>query len=70
MVPADAVLGAGGEIELDQSALTRESAAVCRAEAELVYQGSTVKRGEGQASVTATGHSLWHGRARAGSGSV
>ena len=63
VVPADACLGAGEAMEIDQSALTGESLPVTKYEGELVYQGSVVKRGELQAVVTATGKHSFFGKA-------
>lgn len=63
VVPADASLGAGEPVEIDQSALTGESLPVTKYEGELVYQGSVVKRGELQAVVTATGKHSFFGKA-------
>ena len=63
VVPADANLGAGEPVEIDQSALTGESLPVTKYEGELVYQGSVVKRGELQAVVTATGANSFFGKA-------
>ena len=52
VVPADAALGGGEAVEIDQSALTGEALPVIKAEGDLVYQGSVVRRGELHAIVT------------------
>ena len=63
VVPADAALGPGEPMEIDQSALTGESLPVTKYEGEQVYQGSVIKRGEVQAIVTATGKNSFFGKA-------
>jgi H+-transporting ATPase len=62
IVPADAQLGAGDPIEVDQSALTGESLPVARSAGEEVYSGSIVTQGEIEGVVTATGASSYFGR--------
>ncbi|MGC8625629.1 MAG: plasma-membrane proton-efflux P-type ATPase [Phycisphaerae bacterium] len=61
MVPADAHL-VQGNIEVDQSALTGESAPVELAPGGDVRSGSVVKRGEAAAEVTATGANSMFGK--------
>jgi H+-transporting ATPase len=55
IIPADAVLLSDVTLNVDQSALTGESMPVTRHQADLVYSGTIVKRGEGEVVVTATG---------------
>jgi H+-transporting ATPase len=62
IVPADARLLEGDEIEVDQSALTGESLPVARAAGDPVYSGSTVRRGEIGALVYATGAHTYFGK--------
>ncbi len=62
IVPADARLVSAEEMEVDQSALTGESLPVTRGEGETVYSGSIVRRGEGDAVVTATGQQSYFGK--------
>lgn len=61
LVPADCTLGEG-TVEVDQSALTGESAVVSRSRGEPIYSASTVRRGEATATVTATGAGSYYGR--------
>ncbi len=61
LVPADCTIG-DGTVEVDQSALTGESAVVSRTAGELIYSASTVRRGEATGTVTATGASSFYGR--------
>jgi H+-transporting ATPase len=61
MVPADCRL-VRGEIEVDQAALTGESAPVARASGATLYSSSIVRRGEADAEVTATGSRTAYGR--------
>ncbi|HTS33450.1 MAG TPA: plasma-membrane proton-efflux P-type ATPase [Thermoplasmata archaeon] len=61
IVPADCTVGEGS-VEVDQSALTGESATVTRAKPETVYSGSIVRRGEASGTVTATGGHSYFGR--------
>ena len=62
IVPADARLGAGDPVEVDQSALTGESLPVARHAGEVVYSGSVVSQGESDAIVTATGRETYFGK--------
>ncbi len=61
IVPADARV-AGGECEVDQSALTGESLAVGKRAGDDLYSGSVLARGEASALVTATGPRTLFGR--------
>jgi H+-transporting ATPase len=61
LVPADATVS-DGTLEVDQSALTGESAPVSRRAGETVHSASTVRRGEAGAVVTATGPRSFYGR--------
>lgn len=65
IVPADAVLGPGEPMEIDQSALTGESLPVQKFEGEVVFQGSVIKRGELRAVVKDTGSNSFFGKAAA-----
>ncbi|MFT3803601.1 MAG: HAD-IC family P-type ATPase [Burkholderiaceae bacterium] len=51
-----------GEVEVDQAALTGESATVTRSAGETLYSASTVKSGRATARVTATGAASYFGR--------
>jgi len=62
IVPADARLLDGDEIELDQSALTGESLPVTSKAGEAIFSGSTVRRGEITALVYATGTNTYFGK--------
>jgi len=62
IVPADAQLLPGDPIEVDQSALTGESLPVTRRAGETIYAGSTLKLGEVDAVVTATGKKSYFGK--------
>ena len=62
IVPADAVLLGDASLELDQSALTGESLPVTRETGGGAYAGSTVRRGEGTAQVTAIGAKSFLGK--------
>jgi len=62
IVPADARLGEGDPIEVDQSALTGESLPVERQPGAEIYSGSIVSQGEIEASVTKTGGATFFGR--------
>jgi H+-transporting ATPase len=61
IVPADCHL-VDGQVEVDQSTLTGESAAVTRVPGESLYSGSAVRRGEASADVTATGARSYYGK--------
>jgi len=60
-VPADAKV-ADGELQVDQSALTGESAEITRVRDAVLYSGSVVRRGEATALVTLTGARTYYGR--------
>ncbi len=62
IVPADARLLDGDEIEVDQSALTGESLPATRASGDAVYSGSIIRRGEIGALVYATGTHTYFGK--------
>lgn len=62
IVPADATLLADDPLEVDQSALTGESLPVTRTRSALVYSGSIIRRGEGNARVSATGSETYFGK--------
>jgi H+-transporting ATPase len=65
VVPADARLLDGTELQVDQSALTGESLPVTRGQADVLYSGSVVTRGEADALVYATGARSFFGRTTA-----
>jgi len=62
IVPADARLLDGDEIEVDQSALTGESLPATRKAGEAVFSGSIVREGEIGALVYATGTKTYFGK--------
>ncbi len=62
IVPADARLLAGDEIEVDQSALTGESLPATGNPGDPVYSGSVIRRGEIGALVYATGADTYFGK--------
>src|SRR6202050_5060442 len=62
IVPADARLLDGGEISVDQSALTGESMPATRKSGDAVFSGSIVRRGEIGALVYATGGKTYFGK--------
>ncbi len=55
IIPADAKLLKKQEISADESSLTGESLPVNKSAGDLLYSGTTAKRGEGKALVIATG---------------
>ncbi|XP_062155591.1 ATPase 9, plasma membrane-type isoform X3 [Alnus glutinosa] len=63
IVPADARLLEGDPLKIDQSALTGESLPVTRNPGDEVFSGSTVKQGEIEAVVIATGVHTFFGKA-------
>ncbi len=62
IVPADARLLEGDQVEVDQSALTGESLPVKRQTGEAVYSGSIIRQGEIEALVYATGAGTYFGQ--------
>ena len=62
IVPADARLLDGDEIEVDQSALTGESLPATRLAGDAVFSGSIVRQGEIGALVYATGSRTYFGK--------
>ena len=62
IVPADARLLAGDEVEVDQSALTGESLPATRKSGEAVFSGSIIRQGEIGALVYATGAETYFGK--------
>jgi H+-transporting ATPase len=62
IVPADARLLEGDEVEVDQSALTGESLPATRKAGEAVYSGSIIRQGEIGALVYATGANTYFGK--------
>ena len=62
IVPADARLLDGDEIEVDQSALTGESLPATRVAGDAVFSGSIVRQGEIGALVYATGTHTYFGK--------
>ncbi|KAK7294034.1 hypothetical protein RJT34_16917 [Clitoria ternatea] len=63
IVPADARLLEGDPLKIDQSALTGESLPVTKNTGDEVFSGSTVKQGELEAVVIATGVNTFFGKA-------
>ncbi|KAI3474824.1 hypothetical protein Pfo_030135 [Paulownia fortunei] len=63
IIPADARLLEGDPLKIDQSALTGESLPVTKGPGDGVYSGSTVKQGEIDALVIATGVHTFFGKA-------
>lgn len=55
IVPSDAKLLKKQQVSADESSLTGESLPVSKSEGDMLYSGTTVKRGEGKAVVTAIG---------------
>jgi H+-transporting ATPase len=62
IVPADARLLAGDQVQVDESALTGESLPATRKPGEAVFSGSIIKRGETDAMVYATGTHTYFGK--------
>jgi len=62
IVPADVELNGDGRLSIDQSALTGESLPVEKTGGDTGYSGSIVRRGEMEATVTATGVQSYFGR--------
>ncbi|XP_045820108.1 plasma membrane ATPase-like isoform X4 [Trifolium pratense] len=63
IIPADARLLEGDPLSVDQSALTGESLPVTKCATQEVFSGSTVKKGEIEAVVYATGVHTFFGKA-------
>ncbi|XP_028779230.1 ATPase 9, plasma membrane-type-like isoform X1 [Neltuma alba] len=63
IIPADARLLEGDPLKIDQSALTGESLPVSKNPGDEVFSGSTVKQGEIEAIVIATGVHTFFGKA-------
>lgn len=63
IIPADARLLEGDPLKVDQSALTGESLPVTKNACDEVFSGSTVKQGEIEAVVIATGVHTFFGKA-------
>ncbi|XP_059276494.1 ATPase 9, plasma membrane-type-like [Lycium ferocissimum] len=63
IVPADARLLEGDPLKIDQAALTGESLPVTKQPGDQVFSGSTVKQGEIEAVVIATGVHTFFGKA-------
>ncbi|XP_022723398.1 plasma membrane ATPase-like isoform X1 [Durio zibethinus] len=63
VIPADARLLEGDPLKIDQSALTGESLPVTKNSGDEVFSGSTVKQGEIEAVVIATGVHTFFGKA-------
>jgi H+-transporting ATPase len=62
IVPADALLGTGKYLLLDESALTGESLPVEKKAGDTVYSGSIARQGEMDAKVTTTGDNTFFGK--------
>ncbi len=62
IVPADARLLEGDQVEVDQSALTGESLPATRKPGEAVFSGSIIRQGEIGALVYATGANTYFGK--------
>jgi len=62
VIPADAVLLEGDYLSVDEAALTGESLPVSKKNADAVYSGAIVKKGEMTAVVTTIGGNTFFGR--------
>jgi len=62
IVPADARLLDGDDVEVDQSALTGESLPVAKKSGDAVFSGSIIRKGEIAALVYATGDKTYFGK--------
>jgi H+-transporting ATPase len=62
IVPADALLGIGNYLLLDESALTGESLPVEKKPGDTVYSGSIARQGEMDAKVTTIGRDTFFGK--------
>ncbi|XP_062182039.1 plasma membrane ATPase 3-like [Phragmites australis] len=63
IIPADALLLDGDPLKIDQYALTGESLPITKGPGDGIYSGSTVKQGEIEAVVIATGVHTFFGKA-------
>ena len=63
IIPADARLLEGDPLKIDQSALTGESLPTTKHPGDEIFSGSTVKQGEIEAIVIATGVHTFFGKA-------
>ncbi|MCY0851939.1 MAG: plasma-membrane proton-efflux P-type ATPase [Thermoplasma acidophilum] len=61
-VPADLKVVETSDMEVDQSALTGESMPVRKSNGDIVYSGSTIRRGEATCYVVATGLKTYFGK--------
>jgi H+-transporting ATPase len=61
LVPADCTI-TEGIVEVDQAALTGESAVVSREAGEMIYSGAVVRHGMASGTVSATGPRSYYGR--------
>jgi H+-transporting ATPase len=62
IVPADARILEEEPVEVDQSALTGESLPVKRKSGDAVFSGSTIRKGESEALIYATGMNTYFGK--------
>ena len=62
IVPADAIIWQGENIQVDQSALTGESLPVEKKELDEIYSGSIIKNSETNAIVASTGDKTFFGK--------
>lgn len=62
MIPADVKLHTGDYLSIDESSLTGESLPADKRTGEEAYASSTVKRGEMEAVVVATGEATFFAR--------
>ncbi|MCB0806618.1 MAG: plasma-membrane proton-efflux P-type ATPase [Bacteroidales bacterium] len=62
VVPADALIIDGENIQADQSALTGESLPVKKEKSDEIFSGSIIKQGEATALITATGIHTFFGK--------
>ncbi len=62
IVPADALITACEDMEIDESVITGESLPIEKQTGETAFQGSTVRRGEATCTVSATGFGTKYGK--------
>ncbi len=62
VVPADAELLGDTSLQIDQSALTGESLSVERSAGGMIYGNSIIRKGEGEARITAIGPDTYFGK--------